>query len=1070
MKISNTPGVSFLLRAIENFRRAQPQSDSLTSSIQFKLEGSLSTPFSLVDRSIAPLSSAPILQSEDLLPIKESASSNVVFKQIIAPIFRLLKKAHLSRPEELKSPKLTVTTIVLTGAALVSACVVITFVLRYFFSRPAPKKPDAPPSPSPQQGAPASNAALSPVSPPAIASSASRISPPPPSPKQELQSGAPASQPALRPASPLAVASPALGIPPPPPSVLASPARSPEIPASQTNLAAGTEVKPAPASEFHSNEIDTEAAVPLGSSDGAPLAAPAPIPLPVPPPVDGTESIAKPPTGKSPPPVKANVLRSSPPSSSPSPPAQAESPPKPKSWLQRLGGAILRSVFPTRHFSKWKKYRIIQELLQKFSSGKLPSKVINPDASHIATAWNTLVETLNNPDKEKTADEQYRSIIEALRKTASLLLSAEEKIKKQFEPQLKFVKELSYFRFAGVGLFKYCRELVELVTGTELPSDLSLDTFQQTLKSLISRLDRPDDEHSMNPLAREAKKLSGTVNVAFDPLLQDNVPYLDGQLGINGKSIRILRHGVPFYHNDPYGLVGALAGRIPIVKWYVNRDNMSTEPVLNADYVAFILAAGDRGENIFQTILENGQVKLIGDESPRVRGRLKLILIHKNFFAVAFREDGHFFEREDLPSKTAKEPLNHLKERLEQQLLPLKYATKPDEKPLSDEQLLDKMFAQLEETGFCIPDKVIEKSDLRQHIKPLLQEVEDIYFLGCKEIESVPEHQAFIMLSYAHIVLFLCIRLDISILEAFCKDDIDRGNAFKTILKLHYLYLTGQISAESLLNILVNTLAAPFIVKKQAIIPSRLVLIEHVLPIMQRAFERLPRPKTMIFGVNMANPFYDVFATVGQTIYPDNLNAKNIEEYLAFLEARPIELPRLTDNLIETTAKKIQDNQTRKDLILRSAKALNLHVDGELLKPRAGATEEQISNIPWERIISLLTLRAGLPSEEAWKIASCIQLDFHQPLYQVLELTFNNQGLNLSVELDSEAMNKTPETGISLDVGEDKVVRLKFDLLYKIVEDKPGIVPSPVIARMKASITIPDHRTGQAQFDWSLIR
>jgi hypothetical protein len=1121
MKISNTPAVSFLFHLIAHLRKARPHSDISLSAIRFNLNNAGSSS-SLVDRSIAVLPFEIIHRPGDLFSsqMRDAASSNSLFKHIITPLFRLLRKTLSSKAEELKPPRLQVTTIVLTGAALLSALVVIKLVIPYFFSRPVP--PDAPQPPPPQQNplptAPASPAVPQAKSPPPAAASP-MPSLPPPSPQQDPLPTAPAS-PAVPQAKspPPAAASPVPSLPPPspqqqplptapaspavpqaksPPPAAASPApslsppspapaknvpspnRSPDISASQAehkkdDPAAGTGLGPASAPQPLPAEVASEATAP---KDETPLAAPAPIALPVPPPVEETEPIEKPPANVSPP-LESIAQPPSPPSNSPSPPSQAENSPKPKSWLQRFGGALLRAVYPTRHFSKWKKYRIIQELMQNFSStGNLPAKVVNPEASHIAASWNTLVEALQKPDKQKNADEQYRAIILALRETASLLLSADDKIKRQFEPQLKFVKQLSYYRFAGIGLFKYCRELVELVTDTELPRDLSLDTFQQTLKSLTSRLDRPDDEHSMNPISREAKKLSGTVNVAFDPLLKDNVPYLDGQLGINGQSIRILRHGVPFDHNDPYGLVAGILSLIPLVNRYVNRDSMSSEPVLNADYAAFILEAEDRGENIFQAILENGQEKVVGDESPRVRGRLKLVLIHKNFFAAALREDGPFFEREDLFSKAekkaAKERLDHLKERFELQLLPPS-TIKPDDKPLSDEQLLEKMFAQLKETGFCIPDKVIERAELRKHIKPLLQEIEDLYFPGCKEIESVPQHQAFIMLSYVHIVLFCCARLDISILEAFCKDDIDRGNAFKTILKLHFLYLTGQINPETLLNVLVNTLAAPFIVKKQAIIPSRLVLINHVLPIMQAALLRLPQPKTTIFGPTLINPFYDVFANVGQTIYPDNLDAKNIEEYLAFLEAKPIELVQFTDNIIDDTARKIQDDQSRKDLILRSAKALNLRVDGDLLKPRADATPEQIdsyySNIPWERIISLLTLRAELSSEEAWRIASCIQLGLHTRLHEQLKATFDNPNLNLSVEIDLDAMKTSLESGISLSV-EEKIACLKLDFIYKIVREDPELTPPyPVIARLKASITIPDHRTGQAQFDWSLIK
>ncbi len=200
--------------------------------------------------------------------------------------------------------------------------------------------------------------------------------------------------------------------------------------------------------------------------------------------------------------------------------SDSESDSESRSSLQLAKGILSRVAFPTRHFSKWKKYRLIQDLMQKFSSmGSLPPKIETPDpADKITLSWNILVEALVNPDKKKNADEQYRAIILALRETVSLLLSAEERVKKQFEHQLKFIKQLSYFRFAGVGLFNYCSELVELVTDRDLPTDLTLANFLQELKSRTQQMNKhpgqrllQDDHEEPKPHKEEEFRQTSTL-------------------------------------------------------------------------------------------------------------------------------------------------------------------------------------------------------------------------------------------------------------------------------------------------------------------------------------------------------------------------------------------------------------------------------------------------------------------------------------------------------------------------------------------------------------------------------
>jgi hypothetical protein len=1048
MEISNLihAGASALFRHLRNSLKSLP---TTPTTGKFENRTVPSDSISLADRVTAPLSSGEAIPPS-LSTTQESSKPDVIFTHIFQPLAKLFKKSLSSGPFPAKNPsKITGRVVLLAGGGLLSVYVLFKFVIPYFFPRQdSGKKTDdssnkRPRDPAHPPAKPAAKPAPVPAADPVL-----------PSPSNALK-------PAVERAS-----SPPRGEPPaplvPPPAQPAVPSPAPDQPASSALPAP----PPAAAEPASSAALTDGSALPAAASStaepprdaaGAEMQGAQQLP----PAAEETEAIEP-----HKPAAASSVQRHSPPRSSASSPA-------PKTLLKRMAGIVFRTVFPTRHFSKWAKYRIIQELMKHFSINKslLPCDVASqdPDIAKIAKSWNTLVEALIRPDKKKIADGQYCSSIEALREIASLFLSAKDTTKAQLGSLFKFIKQLSYFRFAGIGLYNYCQGLVELVTGLQLPKQLTLANFVQELKIRTEILNDPADDHSMSPAARELKKLSGTANIGFDPLSWENVPYLDGELGFNGRSIRILRHGDPFCHNDPWGLVGGFCGKIPVLNWYVNRQTMSREPVLNADYVAMILEAEERGENILQAILEEGEEKLWGDESARVRERLKLVLFHKNFFALAVRFDGTLFKRQYELPPDKKESIAILKSRLALQLIP------SQEPVLSDDQhdkILEKMLKQLEETGFCIPEKVMKDSDLRSHIEPLLQEVQELYFPNVKDIENLMQHQAFIILSYVHIVLFLCVRLKISILEAFCKDDIDRGNVFKTILKLHFLYLTGQITSETLRYVLVNTLAAPFIVKKQAIIDSRLVLIERVVPFIKDAFERNPHPKTTIFGDSIINPYYRVFETPGQTIYPDNASSKNIEEYLAFLdEAQETEL-KFEGNLIHDTANVVDEDQIRNQ-ISQTAKTLNLRVDGELLKPKAGASPQEIDNLftnsALERIRAILQMRAELSESQAWKIASCIHLGLQTRLLEALKKTFDNPQLQVSIELDMDAMNKKPESGFNLTVA-NKIAKLEFVLFYKIVCKDAELAAGYTLPAIKALITIPDLSTGLAQFDWSLVK
>jgi hypothetical protein len=591
-------------------------------------------------------------------------------------------------------------------------------------------------------------------------------------------------------------------------------------------------------------------------------------------------------------------------------------PPKQASATEKLVGAVKLIVSPGRHFTKWTKYRLIQEQLEHFTRSKgvqlrTQQSDDSPIDHEITAVWNALIEALLQPTHFQTPDDQYRKTVVCLRQIRQMLISSNLETQKKFAGQLQFVRELSYVRFAGIELFPYCYQLIEIACGEPLPLNLTLDTFKTEFTRRTTKLKSPAGSTAMNPFSCEMNRAKGTFNIDFDPNLKtSNIPYQDGRITINNRSTLLLWHGTPVIQHDPHGSINGALSSIPIIGSLIpDNDSVSRPPVITDDYIAFIEGAAQKKQKILHVILENGIKKKVGDESARVKARIRLGAQHENFFPMALNLDGNFFERHGLPHDQV-ESLQSLKNRFKEQLLP---------DLDNDAQMED----QLEKTGFFIPKKLRDACKLKENIDFLLDEVQKIYFSGAENIKTQEEHQAFLILSYVHIILFICWKIDISILEALCKDDKDRGNVIKTILKLHFLYITGQINHENLTTVLTQALARPFILQKGPIVKSRLILLERVIPFIDAAHTKVAVPQTNVFGQPVKTASYLVTKPPGQTIYPNNAISKTAEEYRAFLENhQPIQIP-LSNKLTE-----------------ESAPMLQAHLNGIFANPSLGITVE----------------------------------------------------------------------------------------------------------------------------------
>lgn len=443
----------------------------------------------------------------------------------------------------------------------------------------------------------------------------------------------------------------------------------------------------------------------------------------------------------------------------------------------------LDGSFPKDQFSKEMKYSyFFANMLRHLQDAKLdlPEESDEP----LIAKCIQIQDIICSPEGYKNARLQYHAFVEALREAIDLAKNYDSS-----NEYVQWLNGIALARFADIDLREYCVGLVQTVSG-DLDTPLTLDNFWDEFQRRNGRIKKMPSKYKFSSFVNWLQKFRSHANVDFDPLARSNVPYIYGPVTtLREHRVVALRHGAPVRHNDPRGLIERLfkSKRAPKV------------PPVTSDYLAF---AG-QDKTILHIILENGDQER-ADESARVRARLGIP--GENFHKMALRMNGKFVD----PKEFSGLSMDRMKARFKAELK-----------------------GPFEKTKFSLPAAVEDKDEF---IDAAMKVVQETYFRDTNYFYTKEEYQAFIFLTYAEMTLTLCEELRIDYLEAACKDDIDRGGAFKAILTLHALRQRGELTPKALEEIMVNLVAAPLIVAKRAIIPSRGLFVKNVIDVMRRAY------------------------------------------------------------------------------------------------------------------------------------------------------------------------------------------------------------------------------------------
>ncbi len=590
------------------------------------------------------------------------------------------------------------------------------------------------------------------------------------------------------------------------------------------------------------------------------------------------------------------------------------------------------------------------------------------------------------------------------------LRAAQALLQQQDDPACReWIHLLAYNRFAGVKLYGYCKGLVEMASDS-FTAPVTPATFWDELQRRLTKVKQlPLDQGLATPVLYW-QKLMGSLNLR-DFLRDSNIPYIYGQLKMGEQTVTVLRHGTPVTLSGYWG-----------------------SSVITDDYVAFIDAAHAQKQNILHLIAENHQ-----DSFEGVRVNLRLGLASKeNFFPWAVRFDGEFVEPKKYVPKTVEQAKREFAEQM--------YGTN---------------------TGYVVPEKLQRKGLSKAEFQEYMNSVCTTFFPDHAQFDTLQEFQAFVVLTYAEAALALCKKLKISILEAFCKDDIDRGGALKAIIVLLHLYRTGKFEAASkeeleqaLQELMVNIIAAPLIVKKQPILKNRAAYILHALNALIRTAQTKPSPADAYTGnFNVLSLPHQGVTPTGSTSHTQ----KEYRDYLRQIRTGTIVLKTtLKEDIIANCATNYLRTKNTGPIIqqlIRDSKGLNITLNGTVLNPQRQETPGIADTVLGE------LGKVGIVDDSAWSILSAFTQTIGADLITSLQPLFDNERLGYIIQPDTDGLLTDDSAGLSLKVQQGKASIKLVMLLRVIAPNEEG----KTIARIRTTIEIPDHRVAGATVTTTVV-
>ncbi len=478
--------------------------------------------------------------------------------------------------------------------------------------------------------------------------------------------------------------------------------------------------------------------------------------------------------------------------------------------------------------------------------------------------------------------------------------------KEQFPRAKQILEDLCHTKYTGVYMYPHLENFVLKALSAPQSSLYHLPIL--TLENLATSIGQANERLITVPpafrkrlIAKEFEKFQGTVGLGFDPTATANTPWVHSKVSFSheqneAREIAILRHGTPTIDPSFFGLLGReaanMVGKIPGLSGVaeVIRDYSSRAEVI-PEYKGFL----NSGKRVLYVNHQESDDQEIHGEADRSRAIQALEQTYPNFHYLALPMDGHLWEKNNLtPAQFKHDVLTALKERRE---------------------------------GFALP-AAYQEIDAEE----LWEKVQALYFNN-QEPNSLQEKQDFLMIFYSYLKTSLMIRLNVSYMNASCKDDKDRGNASKLVDQMIRAVQTNTETDPTVLGEIFFSALAPFIIKNEAIIPKRLNL---ALNVFNRIANLTPEQRERI-----RSDLVEGYKIVRQEIPKEKANwssvVKNPKDFLALIrqmqtdeEEDIVPVPQFQELIASTYHQDSYWNLERlKTQIMRDLPRTDIRVNGQ---------------------------------------------------------------------------------------------------------------------------------------------
>jgi hypothetical protein len=450
-----------------------------------------------------------------------------------------------------------------------------------------------------------------------------------------------------------------------------------------------------------------------------------------------------------------------------------------------------------REFPRWQE--AIEELRDELSH--MPIEQRDP---FTLEAYQALYGLAHFGEGDKSIREQYAQILHHVGAALRHPRKDHDSLKRAYV----LLQMVCYFRMTEVCMYDHCERLVNEALGSnhqsglyQIPS-LTWENLASEIREANRRLAGASGDLQQTVLARESKRLQGTIGCYAESMNDSNVPWI--QLVQQARTARgasrctVLRHGTPT--RDP-GIRGALLR----MGQHALGMPQQQQAVVTEEYKAYLGVCPNK-----TTLYCNHQEQGGSAEGNRSRAIEELQKDHRKFHVLSLPLDGPLWS---------------------------------DRSSLSYESLREQLLQRFADKrgGFAFPLN-LPFPEHADKVREILDQVHQLYFNEVADL-SFEDRKIFLLLFYSELKDYLKNVTRADFLVSACQDSTDRGNVSGIVDMVKNTLLLGPKDDREALRQVFYTVLAPFVVYNEQVdeqwLELALAVIRHLQSLSETQKQRI---------------------------------------------------------------------------------------------------------------------------------------------------------------------------------------------------------------------------------------